>query len=116
MAKLSARGRTELARVTRERNVCGVIYTERAYDWGKAPIRCNLTAGHEGAHTGESLTSWEREERALMSDGKILSKRTCLFDHGRHDYGWTVRATVKAGVTPEVWRETHLRAGWTEAR
>jgi hypothetical protein len=114
MAKLSARGRMELARVSRERSICAVVYSERKYEWGAAPIACSLTAGHAGDHSGESLTTWERTERALMSDGKILEKLDCMFSHGRHSYGWKVRAAVKTGVTPETWKAAHTAHGWTE--
>lgn len=87
MAKLSARGRKELVRVVLER-----------------PL----------AREDDDLIDYEREERALMSDGKILCRRVVRFREGsrRHDYGWNVRGALKAGVNPDEWKLGYLKRGW----
>lgn len=125
MAKLKARGRQELARVTREREICHAQYTERVYDWGTAPIYCALTKGHAGPHSGEALTLWERRTRTLMSDGKILEKLDVRFPNKYrgdylHSYGWKVRAKVTDGVTREAFvaaytNPTRADGSWTLA-
>jgi len=93
MAKLSARGRTELVRLSKE------------YTAEQIADRLLKT---------EPLTDWERVTVALMSDGKILSKRDVRFksDGRKHSYGWTVKAKVKADVTPERFRAAYERAGY----
>jgi hypothetical protein len=68
MAKLSAGGRTELARVARE------------VDFSVAE---------------NDLIDWQRITYALMNDGKVLCKRDVRFrsefrDGGKHSHGWTV--------------------------
>lgn len=82
MAKLSARGRTALVRLTKE-----VTATEP----GDGVLREQYTV-------------------AMMSDGRAL-KRTVtwfapnVFDQGkprRHDYGWKDMGKLKAGMTPET--------------
>jgi hypothetical protein len=62
MAKLKAKGRTELARMERE----------------------NTT------DPSNNLISWERKQYVFLSDGSILSRRTVRFrsDDRLHDYGW----------------------------
>lgn len=85
MAKLSARGRTELARV---RKTCDKY----------------------------------KRTLALMSDGKVLSKlqafmaATPYTPAHWHDYGWTVKAKIKDGVTVEQFVAAHVneRAGFVE--
>lgn len=91
MAKLSARGRKELYRVSLE-----AVVTD--------PDR---------------LVTWERTTKALMSDNKVLEKRDVRFkpdsihpEGQRHSYGWTVRGKLKAGFAPEVWRDRHVEKGW----
>ena len=72
MATLSARGRTELARVER----------------------------HLDLPNSEDL-HWECIAQVLMSDGNILEKRTVKFrfDDRRHTWGW--KRVVKCKLTPE---------------
>lgn len=69
MAKLSARGRKELARLSKES-----IPTDP-----------------------DSLTNWRKHTYAFMSDRTILQKTDVRFKHGdeRHSYGWTVWTKVK---------------------
>jgi hypothetical protein len=83
MAKLSARGRKELLRIERERDV--------------PAIRQDGT---------ESLTTWERTTRVVMSDGKVLEKFDVRFkpDNYRpngefYSYGWKVAGKAKPGKT-----------------
>jgi hypothetical protein len=90
MAKLSARGRRELARVSREK-----LTPESA------------------------LVSWEKTTVALMSDGSVLEKSDVRFkpdqyDPGgrRHSYGWTVKGKVKAGLTPRQFVEIYEKRGF----
>lgn len=74
MAKLSARGRKEIARVDREINV----------------------------NDPTALTMWRKTTVALMSDGNMLEKLDVRFRDGHlHSYGWKLRGKVKAEVTPE---------------
>lgn len=88
MAKLSARGRTELARVAREQH-----YTDRL--------------------TGEFKEYTVR--LALMSDGKVLIKRSWRDENGKTaNSGWTVRGTLKKGITTEQWVERRLADGWVK--
>lgn len=63
MAKLSARGRTEVARWTREDD-----------------------------SPKSDLVSWRRSTLALMSDGVLLEKDDVVFkpEGRRHSYGWKV--------------------------
>ena len=84
MAKLSARGRTEVKRVTRE----------------------SLTP------TSDTI-SWERTTVVLMSDGNILSKRDVKFraDNRAHSYGWVVKGKIK-DVTPDQWATKYRDLGY----
>lgn len=68
MAKLSARGRTELARLTRDRSIT------------------------------DELINRERITLAFMSDGNILRKRDVWFrsDGRYHSYGWKVLKRLHA--------------------
>lgn len=97
MAKLKAKGRTEILRVYKE------------------------TETPDG-----ELTTWSRKTRAYMTDGTVLEKTDVLFRPAsydpkprRHSYGWTVRAKVKVGPTEsllEVVRRTmdkYREHGWT---
>ena len=92
MAKLTARKRTELARVERERDV-----------------------------TDSSLITWERRTLALMSDGTVLEKRDVRFkptsysEGERHSYGWKVLGKAKADLTPDRFREVYLAKGFVNA-
>lgn len=92
MAKLSAHG-TELLRVERTR---------------------------EHTREQDDLTSWERDTRAYMSDGKVLVNRTVVFwpasyesKGRRHNYGWTVKGDVKPSLSPAgLWKMADSK-GWT---
>lgn len=69
MAKLSARGRKEVARLSKE------------------------------GDPGRELVSWERVTVTLMSDGKVLEKRDVVFqsDGRKHTWGWKVRGKMAKG-------------------
>jgi len=92
MAKLSANG-TVLVKVSRERNV--------------APERVGGIF-------------WEREERAYMSNGRVLEKRSVRFepgpfDNGKpqfHTWGWKWRTRVRPGITPDQLAEYFSGRGW----
>jgi hypothetical protein len=87
MAKLSAHGRTELARVS------------------KRIDQASPDPTHPYA---------VRYERTMMSDGVTLEKVTFYpADAPKHDTGWTVRGKVKAGMTPGAWIEMYRAQGWT---
>lgn len=94
MAKLKARGRQEIARLSR---------TVETPD--------------------DKLTSEINNQVALMSDGNILSKETVRWrpgtsnlDYGAkptHDYGWKVKGKIKAGLTPEDFVRININKGFT---
>lgn len=56
--------------------------------------------------------------RALMSDGKILTKMTVVrpptasWDDGKMAWNWKVHGTIKAGVTPLRWGALMVLCGW----
>ena len=91
MAKLSARGRTELLRVSKE---------------------------GEGR---SEVTDWHRITRAYMSDGTILEKIDVHFKPDKytpkgkkHSYGWSVRSrgnSQEKEVIEQV-KEAYVRQGW----
>lgn len=96
MAKLSARGRVELARVSRTLDT-----------------------------PNSTLTSKERYTKAYMSDGRLLTKLDVWFRPDRfdpdgrfHSYGWKDKGKLK----PEVWNDIPGRLavlqaqGWTVER
>lgn len=93
MAKLSAKGRSEVARFTKEREV-----------------------------PDNELVTWRRKERALMSDGVVLEKLTVRFKPTTyrgaelHNYGWKVRGTLKDTATPASWAKSYQDMGWTATR
>lgn len=94
MAKLSARGRTLQAEVTRERDAA---FLQRQHD--------RLYPDQAGE---PSLTKWERTTRRLMSDGTVLEKRDVQFQPDwldkagrKHSYGWKVYGKLKAGLTAD---------------
>jgi len=90
MAKLSARGRKELARVTKTETL-----TEEQ----------------------SSVTLERTTVLALMSDGKILQKDSVVFRSGdKHSYGWKVRSKAKAGVTPEMFVSALTNQGYEVAQ
>ena len=92
MAKLSARGRTEIFRMEKEDN---------------APK--------------SDLITYERSTIALMSDGNILQKRDVIFPAGpydngkdkRHTYNWTVKGKIKLGVHPDQLMAVYIKRGYT---
>ena len=79
MAKLKARGRTEIWKVGKEND---------------SPV--------------SDLIVWERTELALMSDGRILKREVVKFKPGpydkgvpqKHDYGWKEYRRLKAEGSP----------------
>lgn len=92
MAKLGARRREEVFRVSRSRT--------------------STTPG----------VAEVREHRALMSDGNLLGRSVLRYtpeeverNYGKksHDYGWKVRGRVKAGVSLEELLKPYLDRGWT---
>lgn len=95
MAKLSARGRTEIYRVEKEDSI-----SEDSKQMGV--IKRVL-------------------KKALMSDNKILSNQVTWFTYEYHpsgqrrnDYGWTVRGSLKDGATPDSWLQSYLKQGYTK--
>jgi len=94
MAKLKARGRTEIVRMTRESNEI-----KKLYDDDKNP------------------RVWARNTIALMSDRKILEKRDVRWQDGsKHSYGWKVVQTVRADVTPEQFTAFYAKQGYEVSR
>lgn len=96
MAKLSARGRKELARVEREESV--------------------LTKPVGGV-------DWRRNTYALMSDGTILNKYDVRFvadsfnkEPRKHSYGWTVWKKVKPEVTAEKFVAYFIKRGFQQVQ
>lgn len=78
MAKLNAYGQREVFRIARERDL-----------------------------PNDPFVSWERIERAIMHNGRILEKRTVLFRDSlygpyRHAWGWKLHARLKPGWTPRA--------------
>lgn len=92
MAKLSARGRTEIHRVKKEMAV-----------------------------KPDDDVSYRKQTVCLMSDGTVLEKMTVRFKpimsfddpKGRlHDWGFKVKGKIKAGVTAEAWLAKYLASGY----
>jgi hypothetical protein len=98
MAKLSARGRSEVARFSKsvERD-CSHLMTQPELDAsGPGPHKDTVT------HT-----------RALMSDGKVLEKMKISCTRNRNNsYPWTVRGKIKQGHSPDQWIEGYAKSGW----
>lgn len=88
MARLSARGRTELVRVSKAEDVTD----------------------------SDSVVTWRRYTKALMSDGTILEKVDVRFksDGSRHSYGWKAKGKAKKGLTAEQFVEVFAKAGYTK--
>jgi hypothetical protein len=93
MAKLKARGREEIFRVTISR-----------------PAADTST----GVETVQDF-------RSLMSDGNILTRRLLRYtpeeaakNYGKrsHDYGWTVKGRARAGLSLEQLLKIYLDKGW----
>ena len=97
MAKLSARGRQEIFRVERERDLVPVP---------------------------PSTTVWRKTTIVLMSDGSTLQKEQVRFapsefersvygDKPRpHDWGWKKRGKIKAGADPKALLEQLAKQGY----
>lgn len=102
MAKLCARGRTELARATHE---CDEPGQKPSMQW---------TGDGKQVPVGDPwATVWRRTERALMSDGNVLEKMTIRCADGRrHDWGWRVRGKLKDGMGTGDWVSLYQRKGW----
>jgi len=89
MAKLKARGRQELVRLVKERD-----------------LPDNDSFSHEKAQV------------ALMSDGNVLKRRVLRWrDPGyhsekTHDYGWKVEGKIKAGLAPEDFIAIYQKSGY----
>jgi hypothetical protein len=90
MAKLKARGRTEIARLVLEQDT---------------PL--------------SELVSSEKIQVALMSDGNVLDRRVVrwrkqdTYSSGPHDYGWKVKGKIKTGLTPEDFIRIYQKKGFT---
>jgi hypothetical protein len=90
MAKLKARGRQEIVRLTKEMDL-----------------------------PNDDMLSHAKIQVALMSDGNILKRRVVTWrdrgpysNQGTHDYGWKVAGKIKAGLTPENFVEIYGRSGY----
>lgn len=130
MAKLSARGRHELARIAKEKTMPDLVQCSTCNGTGKYLrdlqlgerflYRTGETCEHcKGEGKCKPSTVWERKTLTLMSDGKVLEKWDVRFqpDHmdpqGRfHSYGWKVRAKIKPGVDVTKWTETYAKVGY----
>lgn len=135
MAKLKARGRTELARVSKEVTCPDLVTCNGCEGTGKRTRGLSMNKGMPNEHiffnvgdvcddckgTGKKkpLTMWQRTTRALMSDGNILEKYDVRFQpdvydpKGKlHTYGWKVRGKGKAGLTAESFIELYVKAGY----
>jgi hypothetical protein len=88
MAKLSAHGRTELARLTKEGS-------------GKSQ------------YSGGPV--WKRVTLAIMSDLNILKKVDCKWEDGRsHSYGWKLYRKIKAGTTVDKVVDVFTKIGYNK--
>lgn len=90
MAKLKARGRQEIVRLTKEMDL-----------------------------PNDDMLSHAKMQVALMSDGNILKRRVVTWrdrgphsNLGTHDYGWKVSGKIKAGLTPENFVEIYGKSGY----
>lgn len=90
MAKLSARGRTEVFRLVRTLEL--------------KPSDDPTDSTHV------------RYERAYMSDRVVLEKRTYLLANGRvnHNTGWNVAGRLKKTMTFDGAKRNRLEQGWEE--
>jgi hypothetical protein len=132
MARLKARGRTELARVSKEKDVpehkdvcnsCNstgkylkdLSNTDGSYVFAHAGDPC---ASCDGSGKEKTLCSWERHTITLMSDRTMLEKRDVIFrsDNRPHTWGWKVKAKAKAGVTAEQFIAAYAKAGYTQEK
>lgn len=94
MAKLSARGRKEVFRVSKKTEV---------------------TDPSRGIH-------WEKLFKTLMTDGTILEKRQVLFvateysSERLHDWGWKVVGKLKPTLTADDLLALYTRHGFTKEK
>lgn len=110
MAKLSARGRKELAQCSLEQDIPAevpCIHCEGLVTSTDPCAHCN------GTGKQASLTSWSRISVALMSDGSILRKYDVRWrsDSKRHSYGWKVLGK-KPLLTVEAFRSHYSKLGY----
>lgn len=90
MAKLSAYGQREVARLERERET-----------------------------PADTLISWERTTFAFMESGRVLSKRDVKFrsENRKHSYGWKKCAGAYVSVMDRAAAIERLKGkGYTEVR
>lgn len=113
MAKLSAKGRKELVRVSKQTED---PETEACFCTVTGPVLPSCI-GCQGTGIKATLTSWHRRTYALMSDGTILVKSDVQFrsDPKPHSYGWKVKGKAKAGMTAEAFAEVYVKAGYARA-
>lgn len=84
MAKLKARGREEIFRVS-----------------------------YEKATPGDREVAREKNFRAFTSDGNVLERRVIWWrEGGSHDYGWKVRGKAKPERNVEELLKSYLDRGW----
>jgi len=89
MARLKARGRTEIFRVWKERDV-----TPKAGD--------------------SNPVVWRKKHIILGSDGNVLEKTEARWQDGmKHTYDWKIIGKIKAGLPAESMLETYAKAGYT---
>lgn len=115
MAKLSARGRTEVIRLSKESQVPAAVTCFHCEEKFPAMTICESC---KGTGKQESSTSWEKVSVVLMSDRTLLRKRVVIFrfDNRRHDYGWTVSGKVKPNTTREMIRSVYEKIGYSVER
>lgn len=92
MAKLSARGRTEMVRMSKEESI-----------------------------NNSDLISWQKTTVTLMSDGHYLTKREVMFKPDifnpsgyRHNYGWKDHGKTK--VLAERFKATYKARGYCQSK
>lgn len=120
MAKLSARGRIELARVSKEKTMpeiglCNSCKGTGKYENGETCIGC------EGKGQRQPLTCWERITLTLMSDRTILEKLDVRFNDANdpkgyypHSYGWKVKGKLKKDLDTQKFIDIYVKAGYTK--
>lgn len=113
MAKLSARGRKELARVSKE---TVPPETSTCYACSGNPVEGGACPTCKGTGKVPSLISWERTTLAFMSDGVVLVKRDVVFraDNRRHNYNWSVHRKLRPTVTVEQFVAAFTKAGYVQ--
>lgn len=130
MAKLKARGRTELARVSKEKTNPALVPCDGCEGTGNRVSDLthlykvgDVCTACEGKGQKPPLTTWERRTLALMSDGKILEKLDVKFQPMSYEsrvkpysYGWKVKGSLKVGKTAEQWVAVYEKLHWTKER